>query len=92
MKSSLPRLIRVTGEGQVPSNLIPFAHALMGCELHPDHGICIPRKEPTWLVFGVKVSDLKKRYPNIFRRFRNQIRIFFGDTLTFGGSECTIIR
>jgi hypothetical protein len=92
MRIRLPRLIKIIGEGNVSTNEIELARALVGCELHPDHGICIPRKKTTWLSFGVKVDDLKKRYPNIFRRFREQIRVHFGEYLDFGGSNCRIIR
>jgi hypothetical protein len=92
IKSRLPQLIKIVDEGHVPSNLILLARALVGCELHPDHGICIPRKKPTWLVFGVRVDDLKKRYPEIFRRFREKIRTFYGEILDFGGSQCEPIN
>ena len=93
MQIKLPRLVRIIGEGNVPTNEMALARALVGCELHPDHGIFYPsRRKPTWLVFGVKVDDLKKRYPEIFQRFRKIIQISWGDTLAFGGSECEIIR
>jgi hypothetical protein len=89
-RSKFPQLVRIIDDGaQDPQD--DLSQALIGCELHPDHGICLGWEKPVWLVFGIKVNELKKRYPEIFRRFREEIRIFFGDTLVFGGSECEII-
>lgn len=88
MGHKFPRLIRIKDA----SDLEGLEKALVGCELHPDHGIrYLSEGEPVWLVFGVKVDDLKKRYPEIFQRFRKEIRIFCGEMLTFGGSDCEII-
>lgn len=93
MGHNFPKLIRIIGEGHVPTNEVALARALVGCELHPDHGIFIPSKGKTvWLSFGVRVDDLKRKYPKIFQRFREVIRISYGDTLSFGGSDCEVIR
>jgi hypothetical protein len=87
MGHKFPKLIRVKNDPDFEG----LEKALVGCELHPDHGICLGWENPIWLSFGVKVSDLKKRYPEIFQRFREEIRIFCGEMLTFGGSDCDIL-
>lgn len=93
MGHKFPRLIKIIDEGHVPTNEVALARALVGCELHPDHGILLPSKgKPTWLSFGVKADDLKRRYPEIFQRFKEIIRISYGDILPFGGSQCEVIR
>lgn len=92
MGHKFPRLIRIMEEGNVPSCLVGLAQALIGCELPPTSAICIPRKKPVYLVFSVRVSALKERYPKIARKYSEEIRIFCGDTLVFGGSECEVIR
>jgi hypothetical protein len=88
MGHKFPKLIRIKDDPCFEG----LEKALVGCELPPESAICIPGKKPVYLVFSVRVSALKERYPKIAKRFREEIRIFHGDTLAFGGSECEIVR
>lgn len=61
-KHQFPKRVRIIDDGTLdPQD--NFSRALVGCELHPDLGICLGWENPTWLVFGVKVEDLKKKIP-----------------------------
>lgn len=88
MGHKFPKLIRIKNDPDFEG----LEKALVGCELPPEGAIYIPSKKPVYLVFSVRVSALKKRYPKIARKYSEEIRIFHGDTLIFGGSECEIIR
>ncbi|MFH0929892.1 MAG: hypothetical protein V1814_01425 [Candidatus Moraniibacteriota bacterium] len=88
MVIKFPKLIRIRNA----PDLEGLEKALIGCELPPESAICIPRKKPVYLVFSVRVSALKEKYPEIARKFSEEIRIFHGDTLVFGASDCEIIH
>ena len=87
MGHKFPKLIRIKNDPDFRG----LEKALVGCELPPESAICIPSKKPVYLVFSVRVSALKERYPKIARKHAEEIRIFHGDTLVFGGSECEVI-
>jgi len=94
MRIKLPRLIEIIDDGihHVPSSMLGLSRAIVGCILPPEMGICIPSKRKIiWLVLGVSADSLKKRYPKIFNRFKEEIRIFCQDGLSFCGGEYKII-